>query len=44
MWLAPNLLTFLGWVMMATNVVLLSFYDYHFDSSAREKEAVSGVL
>ena len=40
MWLAPNLLTLLGWVMMVTNVVLLAFYDYRFDSSAREKEAV----
>uniref|UniRef100_A0A8C7P6J8 Ethanolaminephosphotransferase 1 n=1 Tax=Oncorhynchus mykiss TaxID=8022 RepID=A0A8C7P6J8_ONCMY len=33
-WLAPNLITFTGFMFLVFNFLMLSFYDYHFDASA----------
>lgn len=30
MWIAPNLLTFTGFLFTAANFILLSIYDFHF--------------
>uniref|UniRef100_A0A8C7D0H6 Ethanolaminephosphotransferase 1 n=1 Tax=Oncorhynchus kisutch TaxID=8019 RepID=A0A8C7D0H6_ONCKI len=32
-WLAPNLITFNGFMFLVFNFLMLSFYDYHFDAS-----------
>lgn len=34
MWLAPNMLTFVGFLMMAFACFLLSYYDYHYWASS----------
>ncbi|XP_068140443.1 ethanolaminephosphotransferase 1 [Drosophila tropicalis] len=33
-WFAPNLMTFLGFLFSAMNLVLLSYYDWNFDASS----------
>lgn len=33
-WLAPNLITFTGFMFLVLNFVMLAFYDYHFYASA----------
>lgn len=36
-WFAPNLMTFLGFLFSAMNLVLLSYYDWNFDASSGEE-------
>ena len=38
-WLAPNLLTFLGWLFCLSNPLLLMFYDWDLKSADREAQA-----
>ena len=33
-WLAPNLMTFVGFVLLVANFFVLSFYDFHFTASS----------
>ncbi|EDW55778.1 GM17361 [Drosophila sechellia] len=36
-WFAPNLMTFLGFLFSAMNLVLLSYYDWNFEASSGEE-------
>ncbi len=36
MWVAPNLLTFIGFMMLVVNYILLSYFDWSFYASSRE--------
>jgi hypothetical protein len=35
-WLAPNVLTFVGWAFCLSNVILLAFYDLDYKAATRE--------
>ncbi|XP_017154225.1 ethanolaminephosphotransferase 1 isoform X3 [Drosophila miranda] len=37
-WFAPNLMTFLGFLFSAMNLVLLSYYDWNFEASSGEED------
>ncbi|CAK9304507.1 unnamed protein product [Gordionus sp. m RMFG-2023] len=32
-WIAPNLMTFIGFLLTVVNIILLTIYDYHFYAS-----------
>lgn len=36
-WVAPNLLTLSGWLLVVSDFVLLSYYDYHYYASFNDK-------
>lgn len=36
LWLAPNLMTFIGFIMLVINFMVLTYYDYDFTASAIE--------
>ena len=36
-WMAPNLITFTGWLMVVSDFVLLSYYDYDYYASFNDK-------
>ena len=36
MWVAPNMLTFVGFLFTVANFVLLSIYDFHFKAAGDE--------
>ena len=36
-WVAPNLITFTGWLMVISDFVLLSYYDYDYYASFNDK-------
>ena len=37
-WVAPNLLTFAGWLFALSNPILLAYYDSDYSSAWREAE------
>lgn len=39
-WLAPNLITFTGFMFLVLNFLILSYYDYDFDASEQQHEHV----
>lgn len=38
MWLAPNLLTFVGWLLLMANFWLLAFYDWDYHTSTSDRD------
>jgi len=33
MWMAPNILTFVGFLMTVVNFILIAYYDWNFDAA-----------
>lgn len=38
MWLAPNLMTFVGWIMLMVNFWLLAYYDWDYNTSTSDRD------
>lgn len=38
MWLAPNLLTFIGWLLLMVNFWLLAYYDWDYNTSTSNRD------
>lgn len=36
LWVAPNVLTFAGWLLVVTNFVLFTYYDYDFHTTSND--------
>lgn len=37
MWVAPNLLTFVGWLLLMANFWLLAYYDWDYNTSTNDR-------
>ena len=42
-WIAPNLLTFIGWLFTVANVAVLAYYDWDFTAARSEFSGFSTV-
>lgn len=42
MWLAPNLLTFVGFLFTVANWILLTYYDYYYYASSKDQAHIPG--
>ncbi|TMW53736.1 hypothetical protein DOY81_001204 [Sarcophaga bullata] len=42
LWLAPNILTFVGFLMTVVNFILLAYYDWNFDAANQTVNPVPG--
>lgn len=36
LWVAPNVLTFAGWLLVVTNFALFTYYDYDFHTTSND--------
>ncbi|XP_043918789.1 ethanolaminephosphotransferase 1 [Protopterus annectens] len=43
-WLAPNLITFFGFMLLVFNFVMLTFFDFHFYASEADREHVPNCV
>lgn len=43
-WMAPNLITFTGFLLTVVNFVLIGYYDYGFDAATHTVNPVPGVV
>ena len=37
LWMAPNLLTFIGWLLLMLNFLLLAYFDWDFNTSTNSR-------
>ena len=38
MWVAPNVLTFVGWILLMLNFWLLAYYDWDYNTSSSDRD------